>query len=150
MSAMIFQSPLACFVLLQYFNEVPVGVSKRHDEPKTMVSRADGLNTVRGQALGNGPHVRRTKYHDGTLRISRRNAGEPCAGMDGEMHTTNIATVVQGDSRVFLIFQRQLQGVPVEIRQRSRVRADQKNGHHAFDEAPSSCRWTRTARVGTD
>jgi len=81
-----------------------------------MVGRADGLNTIRGQALGNGPHVRRTKYHDGTLSISRRNAGEPCAGMDGEVHATNIATVVQGDSRVFLIFQRQFQGVPVEIR----------------------------------
>jgi len=57
--------------------------------------------------------------------------------MDGEMHATNVATVVQGDSRVFLIFQRQFQGVPVEIRQGSRVRADQKNRRYAFDHAPS-------------
>jgi len=72
-----------------------------------VVGRADGLNTVRGQPLGNGPHTRRAKHHDRTLSISPRNAGEPCAGMDGEMHAANIAPVVKRDSRVFLIFQRQ-------------------------------------------
>jgi len=60
--------------------------------------------------------------------------------MNGEMHATNIATVVQGYSGVFLIFQRQFQGVPVKIRQGSRVRTDQENGRHAFDQAPSICR----------
>jgi hypothetical protein len=41
------------------------------------------------------------------LSISPRNASEPCAGMDGEMHAADIAPVVKRDSRVFLIFQRQ-------------------------------------------
>src|SRR5688500_15230028 len=107
---------LGRFVLLQYFNEVPIRVSKRHDEPKAVVGRADGLNTIRGQALGNGPHTRRAKHHDRTLSISSRNAGEPFAGMDGEMHAADIAPVVKRDSRVFLIFQREAQGVPVEVR----------------------------------
>jgi hypothetical protein len=41
------------------------------------------------------------------LGISRRNAGEPCAGMNGEMHAADIAPIVKRDSRVFLILQRQ-------------------------------------------
>src|SRR5262245_23650091 len=77
---------LGRFVLLQYFNEVPVRVSKRHDDPKAVVGRADGLNTVREQAVGNELYARRAKHQDWTLSISRRNTGEPCAGMDGEMH----------------------------------------------------------------
>jgi hypothetical protein len=97
---------LGRFVLLQYLNEVPIRISKRHDEPKAVVGRADGLNTARGQPLGNGPHTRRAKHHDRTLSIPRRNAGEPCAGMNGEMHAANIAPVVKRDPRVLLIFQR--------------------------------------------
>jgi len=72
-----------------------------------VVGRANGLNTIGGQALGNGPHTRRAKHHDRTLSISPRNSGEPCAEMDGEMHATDLAPVVKRDSRVFLIFQRQ-------------------------------------------
>ena len=98
---------LGRFVLLQYFNEVPIRISKRHDESKAVVGRADGLNTARGQPLGNGLHTRRAKHHDRTLSIPHQNAGEPCAGMNGEMHAANIAPVVKRDSRVFLIFQRQ-------------------------------------------
>ena len=97
---------LGRLVLLQYFNEVPIGISKRHDEPKAVVGRAVGLNTARGQPLGNGPHARRAKHHDGALGIPRRNAGEPCAGMNGEMHAANIAPVVKRDSRMFLILER--------------------------------------------
>jgi TonB family protein len=67
--------------------------------------------------------------------------------MDGEMHATNIAAVVQGNSRVFLIVQRQFQGVPVEIRQGFRVRADQKNGRYAFDQAFSISRAAGTLEV---
>ena len=98
---------LGRFVLLQDLNEVPIRITKRHDEPKAVVDRADGLNPAPGQTLGNGPHIRRAKHHDRTLSIPRRNADKPCTGMNGEMYAANIAPVVKRDSMVFLIFQRQ-------------------------------------------
>ena len=125
-------------VLLQDFNEVPIGVSKRNDESETVIGRSVGLNTARGEALGNGLHARRAEHDDRTLAISRRNTDEPCARMDGKMHAADIATEVKRDSMVFLVFQRQVQNVPVEIRQGSCVRADEENCRHAIDQhAPS-------------
>jgi hypothetical protein len=58
--------------------------------------------------------------------------------MDGEMHAANVAPVVTRDSRVFLIFQRQAQGVPVEVRQRTWVRAYQEDCRDAIDQEPFS------------
>src|SRR5688572_13628884 len=112
-----------------------------------MIGRSVRLNPARGETLEDGSYVGGAEHNRRAVSVVSRGAGESVAGMDSQMHPADIAPVVQRDTGMFLVLERQFEGVPVEIRKGLRVRADEENGCHTVDQHIASFRSGSFRRV---